>query len=146
MKLPAKMRILAVDPGQVRVGLAICDAARRLASPLETYRRQNDKGDAAFFKRLVAEEEIGLLLVGLPVHSDGREGAQAQRARAFGEKLAEWTGLPCVLWDESFTTLFAESALWEAGLTHKKRKARRDKVAAQMLLQSYLAAGCPISS
>jgi putative holliday junction resolvase len=137
-------RILAIDPGQARIGLAVCDAERRLASPLETYRRQDDERGAAFFKQLVAEEEIGLLVVGLPLHTDGREGVQAEAARKLGAKLQEWTGLPCVFWDERFTTRFAESELWGAGLTHKQRKERRDKVAAQMLLQSYLEAGCPL--
>ena len=65
------------------------------------------------------------------------------RARALGTKLITWTGLPLVFWDERFTTRFAESELWNAGLTHQRRKERRDKVAAQMLLQSYLEAGCP---
>ena len=77
------------------------------------------------------------------MHTDGREGVQAELARAFGAKLAKWTQLSVVYWDERFTTRFAESALWTAGLTHKQRKERRDKVAAQMLLQSYLEAGCP---
>jgi len=121
----------------------VCDAERRLASPLETYRRQDDERDAAFFKQLIADEDIGLLVIGLPLHTDGREGVQAVAARKLGTKLHVWTGLPCVFWDERFTTRFAESALWGAGLTHKQRKGRRDKVAAQMLLQSYLEAGCP---
>jgi putative holliday junction resolvase len=138
-----RTRILGIDPGAARIGLAVCDAERRLASPLETYHRKGDNRDAAFFKQLVADEDIGVLLVGLPMHTDGREGVQAEAARKLGAKLQAWTGLPCVYWDERFTTRFAESALWDAGLTHKQRKGRRDKVAAQMLLQSYLEAGCP---
>ena len=82
-------------------------------------------------------------MVGLPVHTDGREGVKAVEARAFGRWLAETTGLPVVFWDERFSTVEAESALWQAGLTHKRRKARRDRVAAQILLQAYLDAGCP---
>jgi putative Holliday junction resolvase len=139
----ARTRILAVDPGAVRIGLAISDAERRLASPLTVYQRKDDEQDAAFFRRLVAEEEAGLLVIGLPVHTTGREGIQAQRARAFGAKVQAWTGLPVIFCDERFTTRLAESELWTAGLTHKRRKERRDKVAAQMLLQSYLEAGCP---
>jgi putative Holliday junction resolvase len=136
-------RILGVDPGRVRIGLAICDAERRLASPLDVHERKDDQQDAAFFRTLAADEEVGLLVVGLPLHADGREGMQAEAARKLGAKLQEWTGLPCIYWDERFTTRFAESELWQAGLTHQRRKARRDKVAAQMLLQSYLDAGCP---
>lgn len=141
--MPAQTRILAIDPGKVRIGLAVSDAERRLASPLAIYARKNDAADAKFFRELVAEEDIGLLLVGLPVHTTGNEGVQAQAARALGAKLQSWTGLPCVFYDERFTTQFAESALWNAGLTHRRRKERRDKVAAQMLLQNYLEAGCP---
>lgn len=86
---------------------------------------------------------MGQVVVGLPVHLDGREGAKAAEARTFGRWLAEVTGLPVVFWDERFTTVEAEAALWEAGLTHARRKERRDRVAAQILLQGYLDAGCP---
>jgi putative Holliday junction resolvase len=127
----------------VRIGLAISDAERRLASPLAIYTRKDDEQDRQFFRNLVEHEEAGLLIVGLPMHTTGREGEQAGKARALGTKLQAWTGLPVVFWDERFTTRFAESELWTAGLTHKQRKERRDKVAAQMLLQSYLEAGCP---
>ena len=138
-----RTRILGIDPGKVRIGLAVSDSERRLASPLAVYTRKEDEQDAQFFHRIVAQEEVGLLVIGLPVHTTGREGQQAQAARTFGAKLQIWTGLPVVFWDERFTTRFAESELWNAGLTHKRRKERRDKVAAQMLLQSYLEAGCP---
>ncbi len=84
-------------------------------------------------------------MIGLPVHLNGAEGAKAAAARAFGAWLAETTGLPATFWDERYTTVEAESALWAAGLTHKRRRARRDKVAAQILLQAYLDAGCPAS-
>ena len=85
-------------------------------------------------------------MVGLPVHLSGKEGQKAAEARAFAAWLTQTTGLEARFWDERFTTVEAESALWEAGLTHKQRKARRDKVAAQMLLQAYLDAGCPSDS
>ena len=77
------------------------------------------------------------------MHTDGREGVKAREARTFGAWLGDVTGLPVVFADERFTTVQAESALWDAGLTHKRRKDRRDRVAAQMLLQAYLDAGCP---
>lgn len=142
-RIDKRTRILGIDPGKVRIGLAVSDAERRLASPLTVYTRKDDEQDATFFRRTVEQEEAGLLVVGLPVHTDGREGIQAQEARALGAKLQTWTGLPCLFWDERFTTRLAESELWTAGLTHRRRKERRDKVAAQMLLQSYLEAGCP---
>src|SRR5262249_13165904 len=110
---------------------------------LETYRRGDRRRDADHFRQLVEREEVAGLVVGLPIHLDGREGQKAAEARAFGGWLGEVTGLPVVFWDERFTTVEAESFLWEAGLTHKRRKARRDQVAAQILLQAYLDAGCP---
>jgi putative Holliday junction resolvase len=133
-----KGRLLGVDYGTVRVGLAISDPDRILASPLATYTRRDTDADAAFFKQLVAAEEVVGLVVGLPVHTDGREGVKAQEARAYGQWLGVVTGLPVVFADERFTTVFAESALWNAGLSHKRRKERRDRVAAQMMLQAHL--------
>ena len=138
-----KGRLLGVDYGTVRVGLAVSDPDRILASPLATYNRRDPAADSAYFKQVMVAEEIVGLVVGLPMHTDGREGVKAQEARAFGGWLASVTGLPVVFADERFTTVFAESALWDAGLTHKRRKDRRDRVAAQMLLQAYLDSGCP---
>ena len=137
-------RLLGVDYGDVRVGLAVSDPDRKIAFPLAIYTRQNRERDAAYFA-VVAEEATAGLVVGLPVHLSGVEGAKAAAARAFGAWLAETTGLAATFWDERFTTVEAESALWAAGLTHKRRKERRDKVAAQILLQAYLDAGCPAS-
>jgi putative holliday junction resolvase len=139
-------RLLGVDTGTVRIGLAVCDPDRMIASPLMIYRRRSTERDAEFFRALVIEERIGEIVVGLPVHTNGREGRKAAEARAFGAWLTEVTGMPAVFWDERFTTVEAESALWAAGLTHQQRKARRDQVAAQMLLQAYLDAGCPGNS
>lgn len=136
-------RILAIDPGKVRIGLAICDSDRKIASPYATYTRRDAVQDAKYFKNVVAEEKVGLLLLGLPVHMSGDEGPQAKLARAYGKLLEEWTGAPVRFFDERYTSRFADSILWDAGLTHKKRKERRDQLAAQILLSSYLEAGCP---
>lgn len=141
-----RTRLLGVDYGSVRIGLAVSDAERRLASPLAVYERHGWERDAEYFRAVVEAEEIGAIVVGLPLHCDGREGQKAAEARAFGAWLTETTGLPVRFWDERFSTVEAESALWQAGLTHKKRKARRDRVAAQILLQAYLDAGCPDES
>ena len=136
-------RLLGVDYGVKRVGLSVSDPERKIAFPLATHERRSTEQDAAYFRSLVTEEAIGQLVVGLPVHLDGREGQKALEARGFGKWLGEVTSLPVVFWDERFTTVEAEAALWSAGLTHKKRKERRDRVAAQILLQAYLDAGCP---
>jgi putative Holliday junction resolvase len=142
----AATRLLGVDYGSVRIGLAISDPDRKFAFPLATYPRGNAEQDAAYFRKVIAEEGIGGLVLGLPVHLNGQEGQAAAAVRTFGRWLGEWTGLPLVYWDERFTTVEAEAALWDAGLTHKKRKQRRDRVAAQMMLQAYLDAGCPSNS
>lgn len=136
-------RLLGVDFGRVRVGLAISDAERRIASPLTTYQRRDPEQDALFLRKVVQEEEVVGIILGLPVHLSGREGESARGARQYGQWLHKVTGLPVVFWDERFSTLEAESSLWTAGLTHKRRKERRDRVAAQIVLQAYLDAGCP---
>jgi putative holliday junction resolvase len=136
--LSLKGRLLGIDTGTKRVGLAISDADRIIASPLATLERQNAESDAQYFRALIASESVVGIIVGLPMHTDGREGVKAQEARAYGDWLAKITGLPVEYADERFTTLHAESALWDAGLTHQKRKDRRDRVAAQIMLQAYL--------
>jgi putative Holliday junction resolvase len=136
-------RLLGVDFGTVRVGLAVSDPDRKFAFPLTTYTRRNNDLDADFYRTVIAEERVVSLVVGLPIHLSGREGQKAQESRTYGAWLTKATGLHVVFWDERFSTSEAESALWNAGLTHKKRKARRDRVAAQILLQAYLDAGCP---
>ena len=136
-------RILAVDFGEVRVGLAITDPDRIVCSPLETYYRQSPEKDAVHFQQLVEEERVLRIVVGLPLHTNDQESVKSGQARAYGAWLAEVTGKPVAFWDERFTTVEAESALWGAGLTHKQRKARRDQLAAQIMLQAYVEAGCP---
>jgi putative Holliday junction resolvase len=138
--------LLGVDYGSVRIGLAVSNAERRLASPLTVYEQRCPERDAEYFRALMEAEEIGAIVVGLPIHCDGREGQKAAEVRSFGAWLAETTGLPVTFWDERFSSVEAESALWQAGLTHKQRKARRDRVAAQILLQAWLDAGCPDDS
>jgi putative Holliday junction resolvase len=142
----AKGRLLGVDFGTVRVGLAVCDPDRIIASPLATYARRNAELDGRYFRDLARAEGVAGLVVGLPVHMSGQEGQKAAEARAFGRWLGELTGLPVAFWDERYTSVEAERHLWNAGLTHQRRKDRRDRVAAQLLLQSYLEAGCPAES
>ena len=141
--MSARRCLLGVDYGHVRIGLAVSDPDRKIAFPLTTYTRRSRAQDAQYFQQLVAEQALAELVVGLPIHLDGREGEKAHEARAFGNWLVEVTGLAVIFWDERFTTAEAEQSLLSAGLTSKRRKARRDRVAAQILLQSYLDAGCP---
>lgn len=141
--MSGRTRLLGVDYGSVRIGLAVSDSEHRIASPLATYTRRTPALDAAYFQEIVEAEEIGKIVLGLPLHLSGDESPKAIETRAYGRWLGEQTKLPIAFWDERFSSVEAESALWNAGLTHKRRKARRDRVAAQLVLQAYLEAGCP---
>ena len=136
--LPQKGRVAGIDYGTVRIGIAISDPDRTIASPLENYTRQTKEQDAKRFRRLVAEEQVSHFVVGLPVHLSGLESQKSQEARQFGKWLGEITGLPVVFFDERFTSSEAEQYLLEADMTRKKRKQRMDKIAAQILLAAYL--------
>ena len=134
-------RLIGVDHGTVRVGLAVCDADRRVATPLHTYKRRDAVKDADYFKRLaVAESAVGWV-VGLPLHMSGDEGEKAKECRAFGEWLTGVSGLPVAYHDERYTSAVADEAMVAAGLSPKQRKDKLDKVAAQLILQAYLNAG-----
>jgi putative Holliday junction resolvase len=131
-------RIAAIDFGTVRIGVAVSNASRTLASPYEIYARRSPELDAEYFRRLVKQEAIVQFVVGLPVHTSGRESQKSIEAQTFGKWLTETTGVPVDYFDERFTSAFAEQLLQEAGLTKKRRKERLDKLAAQILLTAYL--------
>ena len=134
-------RVVGVDFGTVRIGIAISDPGRILASPYENYTRRGEQQDRQRFTRLVAEEDVKLFVVGLPVHLHGGESQKSTEARQFGKWLAEVTGVAVEFFDERFTTAQAEQFLCDANLTSKRRKRRLDMVAAQIILSSYLEAG-----
>ncbi|WP_162668381.1 Holliday junction resolvase RuvX [Gemmata massiliana] len=133
--------LLGIDYGTKRIGIAVCDPDRVIASPVGT--QANDAGKQAFFADLVARSKFVGIVVGLPLHASGEESPMSREARAFAQWLADLAKLPFVMWDERFTSSAAEDVLREAKLTQKKRKAKVDRVAAQMILQGYLDAGCP---
>ena len=135
--------MLGIDFGTVRVGLSVCDPDRIIASALETYTRKDAAADAAYFAGVAAQQRAVGLVIGLPLHSGGEESDKSREARAFAAWLGEVTKLPVVMWDERFTTSLAQDAMIGAKLNRKKRKERVDRVAAQMILQVYLDAGCP---
>lgn len=136
-------RLLGVDYGARRVGLALSDADRRIAVPLAIHDRQGNPHNAGYFQQLIQKEAITGIVVGLPMHMHGEEGASAQQARQYGTWLKRLTKLPVVFWDERLTSSHAETLMVEAGLKPKQRKERLDKVAAQILLQCFLDSGCP---
>jgi len=135
---PLPGRLAAIDYGTVRIGIAISDPERSVASPYENYTRRGPQQDARRFQRLAAEEDVTLFVVGLPVHLDGQESKKSREAREFGQWLTEVTGVPVEFFDERFTSAEAETFLLEAGLTKKRRKQRMDMLAAQILLAAYL--------
>ena len=133
-------RIAGIDFGTVRIGVAVADARYPIASPYANYNRRTPKLDAEYFVDLVRREAIVQFVVGLPVHLSGQESQKSQQAREFGQWLTAATGVPVVFFDERFTTAEAEQHLAGAQLTKKQRKARLDKLAAQILLSAYLEA------
>ena len=134
-----RKRILALDVGKRRIGLALSDPLGITAQGLPTLQRTNIREDLAALGRIASEHEVGFILIGHPLHMSGREGRQADYTREFAARLAEWTGLEVRLWDERLTTVEAERVLKESGISIAKRAKAVDKLAAQILLQSYLA-------
>lgn len=129
-------RVAGIDFGTVRIGIAVCDPDRTIASPWENYNRRNPRLDAQFFRQLVSEDRIGLFVVGLPLYPSGDESEKSIQAREFGKWLWETTGVPVVFQDERYSSKFADELM--EGLTPKQRKARRDKLAAYVILTSWL--------
>jgi putative Holliday junction resolvase len=141
-QLPTEGRLLAIDLGEVRIGIALSDPGQVVASPAETLHVPRDQ-DAPAIDALVdavARHEAAGVVVGYPRRLDGREGAAAQRARRFADALGERTGLPVALWDERFTTVEAERVLLQGDVSRADRKETIDRVAASVILQSVLEA------
>ncbi|MFO0817755.1 MAG: Holliday junction resolvase RuvX [Pirellulales bacterium] len=138
---PLQGRIAAIDFGTVRIGVAVTDPDRRFASPWETYARRSVALDADFFVRLTRDERIVAYVVGLPVYPSGDESPKSREARRFGLWLAGIVDRPVVFYDERYSSVVADEYMAQAGLTAKRRKERRDQLAAQILLQAFLDAG-----
>jgi putative Holliday junction resolvase len=135
------MRIAGIDYGTVRIGIALADTDVRIATPLTNYTRRTPELDADYFRKLAADEGLLRFVVGLPVHLHGGESQKSTEARSFGTWLAKSTGLPVDFFDERFTTAEADELLGAAKLTKIQRQARRDQLAAQIMLTAYLEAG-----
>ena len=136
-------RILGLDFGTRRVGAALSDPRGLIASPLEVYERRSDRMDAAHYRDLIRDEGVDRLVLGLPLHADGRESESSRLVREFGSWLGRETGKSVAYHDERYSTVEAEEALRSAGQKSRGRRARRDMLAAQILLQSYLDSGSP---
>jgi putative Holliday junction resolvase len=133
-----KGRILALDLGKRRIGLAISDELGITAQGLETQQRTNLREDLSLLSNLISEKNVGLILMGNPIHMSGREGRQAEYTRDFAERLKEKTGLPVVYWDERLTSVEAGRVLRDSGISIEKRARAVDRLSAVILLASYL--------
>jgi len=140
------VRALGIDPGTVRVGLALSDPEGRLASPYEVLERTRDRPRLVRdIARIVAEEEVEVVVVGYPLSLDGSEGPAARSAVDEARAVAAAVAVPVVLHDERFTTVTAHRLLAEAGLDERARRRVVDRAAAAVLLQAWLDGGCPMT-
>ena len=136
------MRVLALDVGERRVGIAISDPTGTLARPLQALARGSREEDFAAIAALVAEHDVGLVVVGQPLSLDGTEGPQARRVARYAEALAAHLTVRVTSWDERFTTVEAKKVLRQRRKEKDRRRARAkgelDAVAAAVILQGYL--------
>ena len=137
--IPARGRILGVDWGELRIGLALSDESQVLATPLETmHRREGKRLPMPRFLQLVGLHNPVGFVIGLPLSLEGTEGDSASAARAMADTIARRTGLPLELWDERMSTARALAAIREQGGSTRGRKADVDALAAAVLLQHFL--------
>ncbi len=135
---PGGGRILALDVGKKRIGLAVSDELRLTAQGLPTLERTRIRDDLKKLADLAQEYSLGLLLIGKPLHMSGSESRQSEYTREFAERLSKSVRLPLVYWDERWTSMEAERMLKEAGKSLDERKKAVDRFAAILLLESYL--------
>ena len=138
-EIPGEGALLGLDYGRVRVGVAVSTPEQTLAVPLETWEPTGEKHEEArHHEQLIADQRVVALVVGLPLHADGTTSELSREAETFAAWIRLATGKPVTLWDERYTSRQAEEVLLSVDMTRKKRKARRDMIAAQMILQGYL--------
>jgi len=135
-----RMRYIAIDFGLKRIGVAICDQSETIVSPLGQVQNDKSKQQAAIKKLLeiIAENNPQAIVMGLPINMDGSEGRQAELTRQFTQELSRQTQLPIHFQDERLSSAAADEILAEVGLTNKKRKQKRDMLAACNILQEFL--------
>lgn len=143
--LEGSMRLMALDIGERRIGVALSDPGQMLARGLRVITRRSRQADASLIASLAREHEVEKIIVGHPLHLDGRAGEQARRIEEYARALQQDTGVPVLLWDESYSTERAREAMIEAGRKRKERKERLDAVAAAVILQDYMDSVGPAS-
>ena len=132
------MRIMALDYGDQRIGIAMTDLLQMLASPYDIYHRKHTDEDFEFFLNLIKSQQVETIVMGLPLNSAGEEQEIAGKAREFAEKLKSLSNCNLVYWDERMSSVTAEEILKRKEKDWKKRKAQLDKYAAMVILQDYL--------
>ena len=142
LKLTPGLRLLGLDLGEKTIGLALSDTLLSIATPMQTLKRGPKKGqfaaDAARLDIIISAQEVGGLVVGLPLNMDGSDGPSAQSARAFGRNWAARSALPVVLQDERLSTSAVTRTLLEADASRRRRDEVIDKMAAAYILQGAL--------
>ncbi|HYL92021.1 MAG TPA: Holliday junction resolvase RuvX [Alphaproteobacteria bacterium] len=133
-------RILAIDYGSHRMGLAVSDALGITAQGIETLQRRNKRSDFGRLQRVIREYQVQEIVLGNPLRMSGEEGAQSKKVAEFAEQLRQKFNLPVHLWDERLTSAEANRLLREADLSLEKRTQAVDRMAATLILQSYLQA------
>ena len=136
--LAPQSRLMGLDLGAKTIGVATGDLTRQIATPVETIARKKFTADAARLLELAARENIGLIVLGLPINMDGSEGPRAQSTRAFARNLAKLTPIPVVFWDERLSSAAVERMLIEADASRARRGEVIDKLAAAWILQAAL--------
>ena len=132
------MRVMALDVGERRIGVAITDPLGISAQGVEVYERRGLEQDLAHFKALAAQWQVERWVLGLPLNMNGSGGAKVEEVQLLGEQIVESTGLPVDYMDERLTTVAAHRVLIEGGTSRKKRKGVVDKLAAVLILQSWM--------
>lgn len=132
------MRIMGLDVGDKRIGIALSDLMGWTAQGLETLERINTKKDLQRLEEIVKENQVHKIVVGLPKNMNGTLGPQSEKVQKFAEGLKKRTNLEIIYWDERLSTVAAERSLIQADVSRKKRKTVIDKVAATYILQNYL--------
>jgi len=132
------MRILAVDPGEKRIGIAMSDPTSTIATPLTVVQHASRLMDAASIADLANQHQASLIVIGKSFDEEGLPSPQSRRADRLAEAIRQQCDIPLVMWDESFSTQAARQARLEMGTTHRKRRGHLDDLAATVILQSYL--------
>jgi putative holliday junction resolvase len=131
-------RLLGLDVGSKTIGMALSDVTRSVATPYDTIRRGKFTADAKTIREVVEKNQVGALVIGLPLNLDGSEGPRAQSTRAFARNLAAHVEVPMVFWDERLSTAAVERHLIEADVSRKRRAEVVDRMAAAYILQGAL--------